>query len=152
AGALALSTAEPLHDRYFFRTIMTNGNSAAMVRHARIDGDPKCTRLALVHDASASGIAYRDAMSDLFARMGGCTSVDIEIPAAKQVDYSASLDTLFAATSDCGLVASTPASSAEFLRQLGTRLQRQPDARWSRFRWYGNQDLYSDAMIKEGRR
>jgi ABC-type branched-subunit amino acid transport system substrate-binding protein len=154
AGAAELSTAEPAHDRYFFRTIMTNGNSAAMVHHARVDAIPNCGRIALVHDPTVTGIAYRDAVKDLFARMGGCTAVDIEIPSVKQVDYSAWIDALFASSAECGLIASPPPSSAEFLRQIRIRLAGTPtpDPRWAQFPWYGEQDLYSDAMITQGQR
>ncbi|MBI2895431.1 MAG: ABC transporter substrate-binding protein [Deltaproteobacteria bacterium] len=153
AGAEELSTIQPARDRFFFRTISTarRGSAAAIALFARSgpDGGSPCRRMAILHSDDAIGLNYRDAVGELFGKLGGCVVARISFPATELVDYGEQASALVEAAPDCATIVAYPEAGAELMGEV--RRRTEGDERWNDFLWLGTTSLHGQAFLDASR-
>jgi len=109
ATSPTLSAAQPLHDRYLFRTIAPNDRMATVLAKFAHDGGvpldggappPTCRTMAIVHSDDSFGKSFADSMTTAFTARGGTVpaAMQLQIPATLQANYNDQVDAIVAAS------------------------------------------------------
>ncbi len=154
AGSPAIGAAQPASpERYLFQTIspVRSGSAAAIVLFARSGppGGAACGSMAIVHGEDAIGIAYRDAVKELFEANGGCVVADIVLP-PDALSYRDQAAAIIAAQPDCATLVAFAQNGVEVINSF--KEQADADSRdWSRFYFIGTTPLHSDTFLEASR-
>lgn len=145
AGTPELSTAQPARDRYFFRTISSvrSGSGAAISMFARYRG---CDRMAVLHTDDAIGTGYRDAIEELFEKLGGCIVARVSYPPEELIEYDEQVAEMIDAAPGCATLVAFPQAGVEILAEFGLRTAGDPA--WDDFFWVGTTTLHGDAFLE----
>jgi branched-chain amino acid transport system substrate-binding protein len=163
----ALTTAQPAHDRYFFRTLPPNDVHGVVMANVAFRGpgyDPDagvpeagapagCTHMALVHADDAFGDPFAAATTTKLASLGGSVVVDVKFPSNVKADYKAEVGQVIAAQPlvQCvGMIGFAPALS-QFMKDFRSITATDTSRDWSKVVVIASQTGFSQAFIVGGR-
>jgi ABC-type branched-subunit amino acid transport system substrate-binding protein len=164
----SLTTAQPQHDRYFFRTLPPNDVHGIVMANiafrgpgvapdagpSRPDGGSSgCTHMALVHADDAFGNPFAAAAATKMKALGGAIVADVKFPSNVKADYKQEVGAVIAAQplAECvGMIGFAPAL-AQFMKDYKNLTAGEPSRDWSKVFVIASQTGYGQAFITAGR-
>jgi len=151
-----LTTAQPQHDRYFFRTVAPDdlqGRAIAKLAHdgalatsgARFGGG--CAKASIVNGDDAYGNALGTVAHDAFLANAGTSIVSADkVATAVAANYTVLAQKVVAAKPDCLLLLAYSDVGSVFMRDLKAAIAADTTADWSKFFVAGSDGEYDSAF------
>jgi ABC-type branched-subunit amino acid transport system substrate-binding protein len=146
-----LSTNEPEHDRYFFRTtgVTRRGEALAQGLFTRAGTTPLCKTTVLVDDDSTFAQGYRDAYTEVFTKLGGCVIGRAGVPGDVVSSYAEQIAVIQQKKPDCAVLVTLDAT-LEFYRQAKETLTKEGTFDPAKLVWLSASPAHGQDFIDAG--
>ncbi len=159
-----LSTIQPSHDRYFFRTTPPDDLQGKAVALFALKGPPRtggtdggvdggtvgtsfCTKMAMVYIDNSYGNAMSKVVGDYLRGKGGTITANVKVPVKRADNYKAEVDQVIKSTPQCQALIAYDDVGDQYMVDLKSRIaELGPD-----FIVIGTDGVYTSGFITNGR-
>jgi neutral amino acid transport system substrate-binding protein len=160
-----LTTIQPVHDRYFFRTTPPDDLQGKAVALFALKGPPRtggptdagadggtgggvfCSKMAIVYIDNAYGKAMSGVIASYFPSKGGTITTSISVPVKRADNYKAEVDQVIKSAPQCQALIAYDDVGDQYMVDLKSRIAELPPD----FAVIGTDGVYTSGFITNGR-
>lgn len=170
ASTPVTATAEPVRERFFFRTAPSHALQAKAIAIRLFKGLGKappagdagagdggaptsavCRKVAILNQDDAYGNPIAAQITETMKALGGETVVNIKVPIEPAANYDDKVAQIIAAKPDCQVIVSFPAIGAVYMRSFKKAIASDTSRDWSTFLSMGSNGLKAEDTLVKGR-